>query len=443
MNQPSTSSATASAADSTATPRPQPAGVSGRYMWTLLALLMSATIFDGYDVTIFHLCTPYIASDFALDDRAVGLMATLVRVGGLLSFFVVLLADRIGRKPVVTVTVLCYTLFTLFTALSTGLASFTIFQSGAQIFLMAEFSIAIIMISEEFPENWRGRGVAILNTASLIGVIVAGTLFSYMAETKWGWRGLYMIGIVPLVFITLLRRKLRETERFQSLNLKKVFSGSLWTDVRSTLRQAVAPLNGPYRSRVLLVAAMWNSVALVGAPSVTFFSLFAKRDRNWSAAEIGFAVTLSYVLGTLGHLLGGYLVDKVGRKATTSVSYTLGAVFIFFLYHVEGHSEMLAMLVLTVFSFQVARTATATYSAELFPTEIRATSYSLTVQVLGQISAIASPLLIGALSIPLGGLGNAVSTAAFGPILGAALVMWYAPETKGRTLEELEEVSAS
>ncbi|MGH7864996.1 MAG: MFS transporter, partial [Candidatus Binataceae bacterium] len=59
------------------------------------------------------------------------------------------------------------------------------------------------------------------------------------------------------------------------------------------------------------------------------------------------------------------------------------------------------------------------------------------------ISAIASPLIIGALSAPMGGLGNAVSTAAFGPILGAALVMWYAPETRGRTLEELEEVAAS
>jgi len=43
----------------------------------------------------------------------------------------------------------------------------------------------------------------------------------------------------------------------------------------------------------------------------------------------------------------------------------------------------------------------------------------------------------------LGGLGNAVSTAAIGPIIGAALVILYAPETRGRTLEELETARAS
>ena len=73
----------------------------GRYLGVLLALLMSATIFEGYDVTIFHLCTPDIARSFHLDDRAIGLMASVVRFGGMLAFLVVMLADRIGRKPVV------------------------------------------------------------------------------------------------------------------------------------------------------------------------------------------------------------------------------------------------------------------------------------------------------------------------------------------------------
>jgi putative MFS transporter len=438
MQQPATSSSHASARiEAPASPAPPPS-ISRGYMWTLLALLMSATVFDGYDSAIFHLCTPYIAQDFGLDDRAIGLMATIVRIGGLLSFFVLMLADRIGRRPVATATVLFYTLFTLFTALSTGLASFTLFQSGAQVFLMAELSIAIIIISEEFPEDARGRGVAMLHVASLIGVIGAGVLFGYMAETQWGWRGLYLIGIAPLLLVSVLRRKLRETQRFEALRTRLVFSGSLWADIGSTLRQALAPLKGPYRNRVLLVAALWNSLALVGMPSVTFFSLFARRDRGWSAPAIGFAVTLSYVIGTTGHLLGGYLLDKVGRKATTSISYVAGGVFIFLLYHLAEYYAMFAMLILTVFAFQVGRTATATYSAELFPTEIRATSYSLTVQLLGQVTAIISPVIIGSLSVPLGGLGNAVSTAAIGPLIGAALVILYAPETKGMTLEQLE-----
>jgi hypothetical protein len=107
------------------------------------------------------------------------------------------------------------------------------------------------------------------------------------------------------------------------------------------------------------------------------------------------------------------------------------------LFQTAGHGAMLASLVTTVFAFQGARTATATYSAELFPTDIRATSYSLTVQVLGQLAALATPFTIGALSHALGGLGNAVASVCIGPVIGAVLVAIYAPETMGKRLEEL------
>src|ERR1019366_3729174 len=75
-----------------------------RYLAALFAMLMSATIFEGYDITIFHLATPEIARTFHLADPAIGLMATIVRFGGMLSFLVVILADRYGRKPIITTT---------------------------------------------------------------------------------------------------------------------------------------------------------------------------------------------------------------------------------------------------------------------------------------------------------------------------------------------------
>jgi MFS family permease len=208
----------AGAAESSAARAPAfPLVREGRYLWILLGLLMSVTVFEGYDVTIFHLCTPDIARTFHLDDRAVGLMASLVRLGGMLAVFVVMLSDRIGRKPVVSATVLFYTLFTLLTAMSRGLWSFTIFQSCAQIFLSAEFGVAIIMISEEFPDSSRGRGVAMLHAVGLIGVVAGGLLYGIVADSRWGWRGMYFIGIIPLLLVAFLRRGIRETLRFDAL----------------------------------------------------------------------------------------------------------------------------------------------------------------------------------------------------------------------------------
>jgi hypothetical protein len=91
----------------------------------------------------------------------------------------------------------------------------------------------------------------------------------------------------------------------------------------------------------------------------------------------------------------------------------------------------------TMFAYQGARTATSALSAELFPTEIRAAGYSSTIQTLGQLAWFMSPVLVGTLSLFLGGLGNAASVCAVGPILGAVLILLYAPETLGKTLEEM------
>jgi len=426
------------AASSSAAAEPAPRGILtlDRYLWTLFGLLMSVTIFEGYDVTIFHLCTPDIARSFHLDDRAIGAMASFVRLGGMVAFAIVMLADRIGRKPIISMTVLFYALFTLLTALSRGLGTFTLFQSCAQVFLSAEFGVAIIMISEEFPDRMRGMGVAMLNMVGLLGVIVGGLLYGYIAESRWGWRGMYFIGVGPLLLVASLRRGVRETVRFTALSRTRA-AGPQKRGVVVALRTALEPLGGRYRGRIILVALLWNCVGLVGAPAVTFFSLYAKRDHHWTSAQIGRAVVLAYLIGTLGHLLCGQMLDRIGRKATTSIFYVLGSISMLFLFRTDSHGAMLAAMVATVFAFQGARTATATYSVELFPTDIRATSYSLTVQVFGQVASLATPFVIGALSNALGGLGNAVTSVCIGPVIGAALVLLYAPETRGKKLEEL------
>jgi MFS transporter, putative metabolite:H+ symporter len=409
----------------------------GRYLWVMVGLLASVTIFEGYDVTIFHLCTPDIARTFHMSDLDVGAMASIVRLGEMMAFVVVMLADRVGRKPIVSYTVLFYTLFTLLTALSHGLRTFTGFQSLAQLFLSGEFGVATIIISEEFPDRWRGRGVAILNMTGLVGVIAGGLLYGPVAGSRWGWRGMYFIGIAPLLLVAFLRRNLRETARFLELKRARRIETSFLDGLRDSAAQAFLALSGPYRGRLLLVAMLWNCVMLVGAPAVTFFSLYAIRDRHWTRSQVGSAVVLAYIIGTFGHVLAGYMLDRVGRKLTTCASYVAGAVAIMLLFQTEGHAAMLTAMVATVFAFQGARTATATYSAELFPTEIRATSYSLTVQLLGRITALLTPFMIGALSRSLGGLGNTVAAVSIGPVIGAVLVALFAPETRGQRLEDL------
>ena len=404
----------------------------------LFAMLMSATIFEGYDITIFHLATPEIAKTFHLADPAIGAMASIVRFGGMLSFFVgVILADRYGRKPIISVTVLCYTILTLFTALSRGVGSFTIFQSLAQIFLAAEFGVAVTMISEEFPDARRGRAIAALHMVAFLGVTAAALTYALMAESSWGWRGMYLLGLAPLMMVAFLRRGLRETARFNALERARAAAGqerpAFWTSIRNCL----IPLMGPYRSRLLLMAGLWNSIGLVGGPTVTYFSLYARRDHHWKSHQVSTAIILAYAMGTVGSMLSGFLMDRLGRKFTTSFFYLMSAAAMYVLFTSDTYGSILAAEVVTMFAYQAARTATSALSTELFPTAIRATGYSLCVQVIGQICWMLSPVVIGLLSAPLGGLGNAASLFAAGPLFGVVLVMWFVPETRGKTLEEL------
>jgi MFS transporter, putative metabolite:H+ symporter len=402
----------------------------------MFALLMSATIFEGYDITIFHLCTPHIMKTFAMSDREIGFVATLVRFGGILSFGIVASADLYGRRPILSITVVFYTLFTLATALSRGVVTFTIFQSAAQLFLAAEFGVAITMVSEEFPDETRGRAIAALHTVAFLGVAAAAALYPLVAPSSWGWRGMYLLGIVPLLLTAFLRRGLRETMRFQAMEAARKMAGAARERLMPKLRSSMAEFAGPYRNRLILIAILWNSIGLVGGPTITFFSLLAIRDHHWTAAQVGLALIVAYLMGSVGSLLSGYTMDRIGRRVTTAVFYLASAISMAIMFGSGWHGSVRFGIVATQFAYQAARTATSALSAELFPTEIRASGYSLTVQVVGQLGWTLSPLLVGMLSVPLGGIGNAASVFALGPIVGA-IALGYVPETRGKTLEEI------
>src|SRR4029077_7332389 len=93
-------------------------------------------------------------------------------------------------------------------------------------------------------------------------------------------------------------------------------------------------------------------------------------------------------------------------------------------------------MILTVFAFAAGNASTHVYASELFPTEIRATGYAWTSNLAGRVTEVGIPVLIGLLIAPLG-IPGAITVVAAGPILGAILVLRYAPETRGMTLEEI------
>ncbi|HTO07599.1 MAG TPA: MFS transporter [Myxococcota bacterium] len=440
------------------------------YLGFLFLMLSTATLFDGFDSAMIGFAAPDVQATLGITTSQWGGVATLTRLGVMASFVFVFFADRIGRRRVVMGTIVGFTLANFATAFVTSTAEFVACQLVARLFLTAELSIAIIMVGEEFPARLRGRAIAILTSLATAGVMFMSKLQPYVllsagAESNAvhdlghamvtgvqsalglpsdgaGWRSLYALGVLPLAAILLLRLGMRETRRFQAAKASaaarpKATWGELWHDV-------TLPWHAQYRRRTAIVALLWNCVYLVTGVSTVFYVIYARGTLHLTPFDVGAIVFWGYAGGVAGSFLGGWLIDRIGRKHTCAGAYVVGAVSIYALYHVTSVPAQYVSMIVTVMSFAGGLSATHVYASELFPTEIRATGYGWTTNLAGRVTEVGGPAVIGLLmarfdlSVP-----DAIAVLSIGPVIGALLVLRYAPETRGMTLEQIQQRLAS
>lgn len=411
-------------------PSPPESDAMRPYLWALLAMLASATFFEGFEAAILSAVAPYVQAQYQLDDRAWGLVVGTARIGAVLSFVVLVWADRYGRRRLITLTILGYALCTGFTAMSQTIESFTAWQLGARIFLASEFALALIIIGEEFPTRRRSMGIAILTGIAAVGTIVAFLSAGWVLD-RWDWRAMYLLGLIPLALVFLVRLGMRETRRFQALAHQ---------ERPHPLRQIRAALAPAYRPRVLLVTGLWNCNHLLTSPATTFWTIHAARTLGYDAGTYGTVVAVGFLAGfAIGSPLAAWLMDHVGRRRACAILYIAAGIAIALLFWTPSRSVPLQMLLMALSAIAAlgASAVTSTYATELFPTAIRATAYGVTTNLFGRVFEFGTPMLIGALAVEIG-IPGAVAIVAAGPILGGLGVLRWAPETRGLSLEEIE-----
>jgi putative MFS transporter len=435
------------------------------YHGLLFALLSTATFFEGFDISMMGLAAADVRAGLGISQKDWGLIFSITRVGIVASFVLLLFADRFGRRLLLFVTVLGFGIVTGLTTLARDAVEFTALQTLARFFLLAEYGIAVIVVGEEFPARLRGRAIGLLTAFSTIGVMVMAKVQPFVlltpdAEGNWlhdvalagvtalqgafgfaedraSWRGLYFLGLPPLVLIFVLRFAMRETRRYEAVAAARV-ARSWGEELRAQWQAARTPFLPAYRRRTVIVAMLWNFVHLLTAPSVAYWVIYAREVVGLDQRTIGDIVFWAYVAGAFGNFLGGWLIDRIGRKATCALFYTTGSVALVTLFHLTDLRTQYVFHITCVGSFGAAIAATHAWASELFPTEIRATGYAWATNLFGRVTEIVTPALVG-LMIPALGITWAVTLVGFGPILGALYVLRYAPETRGLTLEQIEQ----
>ena len=402
------------------------------YLRTMLFLLVSATFFQGYDDAILALLLRDVQNTFAVTEATLGLSRGLVELGHLFAFFFTRLGDRWGRRPLLLWSIVGYTVCTALTAFSWDIWSFTVFQLLARIFLGAEYATAITMIVEEFPAKRRGRALGTLLACAALGVIVIGILLQFgVQDGPLEWRTLYLIGLLPLVMLSIFRRRVRETRRFEEERVRgRTSKLSFWE-----------PWKRPYRRMLLTVGIIHLGRSFPLQASTAWWAFYAESERGFTSAEIGFYIIFAYGLGVLGYVVCGRLMERTGRRPTAMLYFSMGVFWAVVLFQVDSKIVAFPALILAVFFGLGVAPVMGAFATELFPTHVRSQSAAWVRNVFEIAGFIGGPALVGYLGDhstgAIGSIGDTVSLIMLLWLPGIYIVWRFIPETRGMELEHI------
>src|SRR5580704_3165234 len=154
------------------------------------------------------------------------------------------IADRFGRVRTMMFSILSFSVFTLLAAFATGVWSLAVFRLLAGIGIGGEWSIGAALVSEDWPEERRTMGAALMHTGYYIGFFLAG-IANIFIGSHYGWRAMFALGGVPALLIGLIRNNVHEPERWE----KKVQDlGGDWAMHRAFLKL----FSDEYRRRTIV-----------------------------------------------------------------------------------------------------------------------------------------------------------------------------------------------
>ncbi|MBV9411899.1 MAG: MFS transporter [Acidimicrobiia bacterium] len=409
---------------------------SDRYLKLLLILLISATFFEGYDSSILALLLPNIQATFHASEALLGLTRIPIELGLFVAFFLARYSDRVGRRPILLWSVIGYTVFAALTAFSWNIWAFTFFQFGSRVFLGAEFAVAITMVVEEFPIARRARALGTLLTFEGLGTIMVAVLLGLgLQNTSLDWRAFFLVGIVPLIVLTFLRRRMHETERFIEEKARRERGEST---PRTPFLAAWAP---KYRRNLVLVGMVYlmRSIPFFGATA--WWAYYAERERGFTETQVAIYILVAYGIGCVGYYVCGRLMERIGRRPTAIIYFLGGVVFSIILFQTTDRVVAFFALMLAVGFGLGVQPVLSAFGTELFPTEIRGQSAAWVRNWFEIAGYVFGPALVGILGDhstgAIGNIGDTVSLLMIMQLPGIFLIWRHMPETKGHDIDQI------
>ena len=415
-----------------------------RQQWLVLAVASAGWVFDVYEGQIFNITGKQLLanvlevdnSDPAIElnkERLLGIFLAGGTIGGLVFGS---LADRLGRRPTMIVTILTYSLFSGLTYFAHELWHVAILRFFVAMGVGGEWAVAAALVAEVFPQRARAQASGFFHATSVLGTWLA-TLAGMAVEDQW--RICYVIGVLPALLVLWVRASVEEPQ--------------VWVQSTASANEGPASRSGSFYE--LLFDKRWRGRALLGMclAAVGLGSFWAVTVAGQGLAETlllregvaqrlalehakfayGFVETAG---GGLGLLAFGPLCARLGRRRAFILIQLAALVIVpITCFAPSNYRQLLALLPIYGFVTLGMHAGFAVYFPELFPTHLRATGTGFCFNG-GRLLA-ASMLYFSGWLKSLPGMDLRVAVSWLGLVFIPGMVaVCFLPETKGQSLPE-------
>ncbi|KRV81871.1 MFS transporter [Pseudomonas citronellolis] len=383
---------------------------------------------DGMDTQMLSFVIPTLIALWGISTGEAGLIHTLTLLASAAGGWVAgILSDRIGRVLTLQLTVLWFAFFTFLCGLAQNYEQLLIARTLMGFGFGGEWTAGAVLIGEVIRARDRGKAVGLVQSGWALGWGVTALLYALLFSVlppEYAWRSLFLLGLLPALFVLFVRRLVKEPEVYQRAK-------ALESNEKTSFHEIFAP----GMLSITLRASLLTTGALGGYYAITsWLPTYLKTERHLSVLGTGGYLAMVILGSYVGYVVSAFLTDLLGRKKNF-ILFAVGS-FIVVLFYTQLPIPNAAMLWL---GFPLGFFASGIFSGmgafltELFPTRIRGSGQGFCYNA-GRAIAALFPMLIGMISqhVPLGlGIGG-FAAVSYGVVILAALSL---PETRGKQLE--------
>ncbi len=379
---------------------------------------------DAFDVMLYALVLTSLISELGMSTSTAGQLASLTliasAIGGLgFGFF----ADRYGRTRALSASILIYSIFTAACGFARSVAQLAAFRIALGFGMGGEWASGAALVSETWPDEHRDKALGIVQSGWAVGYGIAA-IVTALVSPIWGWRAVFFVGVLPALSVFWILRRVEEPQIWLRLQARsavrpgfvQIFRGRMRLTLALTFMNACTMF--AYWGLNLWVPAYLSMPASRGGVGLGVYAMSA-------------LVIIMQMAAGLGFLTFGFIADAYGRKRMYVLYLIVAAALVIVFTSTQNPVLLVVLGPLVTFFGSGYFSGFGAVTAEIFPTEVRATAQGSTYNA-GRIVAAIAPFAVGSLA-ETHGMATALSIVA-GALLLAAVTWVVIPETKGRAL---------